>query len=200
MPIYEYQCEKCGKKFETIQKMSDKPLKKHEKCGGALTKLISASGFQFKGTGWYVTDYARKGSGESKETSTDKMVNLITPALFKRCRTAKDFAEIDTAELEKLIHSSGFFRNKAKNIKAASRIITDEYKGQVPSTMEELLKLSGVARKTANVVLGVAFVTADGVVVDTHVQRLSRRLDFTKEERPDKIERDLMQLFPREKW
>src|ERR1051326_1733810 len=72
MPIYEYQCEKCGKKFETIQKMSDKPLKKHEKCGGALTKLISASGFQFKGTGWYVTDYARKGSGESKETSNDK--------------------------------------------------------------------------------------------------------------------------------
>jgi endonuclease-3 len=128
------------------------------------------------------------------------MVNLITPALFKRCRTAKDFAEIDTAELEKLIHSSGFFRNKAKSIKAASRIITDEYKGQVPSTMEELLKLPGVARKTANVVLGVAFGTADGVVVDTHVQRLSHRLDFTKEERPDKIEQDLMQLFPREKW
>ena len=132
--------------------------------------------------------------------STDKMVNLITPALFKRCRTAKDFAEIDTAELEKLIHSSGFFRNKAKSIKAAARIITDEYKGQVPSTMEQLLKLPGVARKTANVVLGVAFGTADGVVVDTHVQRLSRRLDFTKEERPDKIEQDLMQLFPREKW
>src|SRR5437762_4346428 len=132
--------------------------------------------------------------------STDKMVNQITPALFKRCKTAKDFADIDTAELEKLIHSSGFFRNKAKSVKAASRIITDEYKGQVPSTMEELLKLPGVARKTANVVLGVAFGTADGVVVDTHVQRLSRRLDFTKEERPDKIEQDLMQLFPREKW
>ena len=128
------------------------------------------------------------------------MVNLITPALFKRCKTAKDFADIDTAELEKLIHSSGFFRNKAKSIKAAARIITDEYKGQVPSTMEDLLKLPGVARKTANVVLGVAFGTADGVVVDTHVQRLSRRLDFTKEERPDKIEQDLMQLFPREKW
>src|SRR5437868_355802 len=72
MPNYEYQCEKCGKKFETIQKMSDKPLKKHEQCGGALTKLISASGFQFKGTGWYVTDYARKSPGESKETSTEK--------------------------------------------------------------------------------------------------------------------------------
>jgi putative FmdB family regulatory protein len=72
MPIYEYQCEKCGKKIEVIQKMSDKPLKKHEQCGGALTKLISAAGFQFKGTGWYVTDYARKSSGESKDTSTDK--------------------------------------------------------------------------------------------------------------------------------
>jgi putative FmdB family regulatory protein len=72
MPIYEYQCEKCGKKIEVIQKMSDKPLKKHEQCGGALTKLISAAGFQFKGTGWYVTDYARKSSGENKETSTDK--------------------------------------------------------------------------------------------------------------------------------
>src|SRR5207253_4625131 len=132
--------------------------------------------------------------------STDKMVNLITPALFKCCRTAKDFAEIDTAELEKLIHSSGFFRNKAKSIKAASRIITDEYKGQVPSTMEDLLKLPGVARKTANVVLGVAFVTADGVVVDTHVQRLSRRLDLSREERPDRIEQDLMKLFPRNRW
>ena len=132
--------------------------------------------------------------------STDKMVNQITPALFKRCKTAKDFADIDPAELEELIHSSGFFRNKAKSIKAASRIIADEHKGQVPSTMEELLTLPGVARKTANVVLGVAFGKGEGVVVDTHVQRLSRRLDFTKEERPDKIEQDLMQLFPREKW
>src|SRR5438309_2211889 len=132
--------------------------------------------------------------------STDKMVNQITPALFNRCKTARDFADIDTAELEEMIHSSGFFRNKAKSIKAACRIIAGEYKGQIPSTMEDLLKLSGVARKTANVVLGVAFGKAEGVVVDTHVQRLSRRLDFTKEERPVKIEQDLMHLFPSEKW
>jgi endonuclease-3 len=132
--------------------------------------------------------------------STDKMVNQITPVLFKRCKTARDFADIDTTELEQLIHSSGFFRNKAKSIKAACRMIADEYSGQVPSTMEDLLKLSGVARKTANVVLSVAFGKAEGVVVDTHVQRLARRLDFSKEERPDKIERDLMQLFPREQW
>ena len=132
--------------------------------------------------------------------STDKMVNQITPALFKRCKSARDFADIDTAELEQMIHSSGFFRNKAKSIKAAARIIADEYGGEVPSTMDDLLKLPGVARKTANVVLGVAFGKAEGVVVDTHVQRLSRRLDLSKEERPDKIEQDLMQLFPRDQW
>jgi len=128
------------------------------------------------------------------------MVNQITPALFKRCKTARDFANIETTELEELIHSSGFFRNKAKSIRAASKVIAEEYGGKVPDTMEDLLKLSGVARKTANVVLGVAFGKAEGVVVDTHVQRLSRRLDFSKEERPDKIEQDLMQLFPRDRW
>jgi len=128
------------------------------------------------------------------------MVNQITPALFKRCKTARDFAAVDTPELEAMIHSSGFFRNKAKSIKAASRIIAEEYPGQVPATMEGQLKLPGVARKTANVVLGVAFGKAEGVVVDTHVLRLARRLDFSKEERPDKIEQDLMQLFPRDQW
>jgi len=132
--------------------------------------------------------------------STDKMVNTITPALFKKYKTAADFANADSGELEEMIHSSGFFRNKAKSIKAASRTITDEFGGKVPDTMEQLLTLQGVARKTANVVLGVAYGKAEGVVVDTHVQRLSRRLDFTREERPDKIEQDLMQLFPREKW
>jgi endonuclease-3 len=132
--------------------------------------------------------------------STDKMVNIITPALFKKYRTAQQFADADTAELETMIHSSGFFRNKAKSIKAACRLIAEEHGGNVPSTMEELLKLPGVARKTANVVLGVAFEKADGVVVDTHVQRLSRRLDFSRETRPEKIEEDLMRLVPREKW
>ena len=128
------------------------------------------------------------------------MVNTITPALFKKYRTAEQFANADTEELERMIHSSGFFRNKAKSIKAASRMIADQYVGKVPDTMDDLLKLAGVARKTANVVLGVAYGRADGVVVDTHVQRLARRLDFSKEERPDKIEQDLMQLFPSEKW
>jgi endonuclease-3 len=132
--------------------------------------------------------------------STDKMINSITPALFKRYKTAQAFADADTAELEQMIHSSGFFRSKARSIKAATRLIADQYGGNVPETMEQLLQLQGVARKTANVVLGVAFGKAEGVVVDTHVQRLSRRLDFSREERPDKIELDLMHLFPRDKW
>ena len=128
------------------------------------------------------------------------MINTITPALFKRFKTAAAYGEAEPAELEQMIHSSGFFRNKAKSIKAAGRMIAEQYGGKVPETMEELLTLPGVARKTANVVLGVAYEKAEGVVVDTHVQRLSRRLDFTKEEKPEKIEQDLMQLFPREKW
>jgi len=132
--------------------------------------------------------------------STDKMVNAISPALFKKYKTAKDLANADTPELESMIHSTGFFRNKAKSLKGAARMIDEQYGGRVPATMDDLLTLAGVARKTANVVLGVAYGKAEGVVVDTHVQRLSRRLDFSKEERPDKIEADLMQLFPRDKW
>ena len=128
------------------------------------------------------------------------MVNMITPALFKKYKTAEDLANADTAELETMIHSTGFFRNKAKSLKGAALMLTEQYRGAVPDTMEELLKLPGVARKTANVVLGVAYGKAEGIVVDTHVQRLARRLDFSREERPDKIEIDLMQLFPRDKW
>jgi len=132
--------------------------------------------------------------------STDKTVNTVTPALFKKYKSSKDFAAAKTPELEKLVHSTGFFRNKTKSIQGACRVIVEKYGGEVPQTMEELLELPGVARKTANVILGVAFGKAEGVVVDTHVQRLSRRLDFTKEERPEKIEGDLMKLFSRDRW
>ena len=132
--------------------------------------------------------------------STDKTVNTVTPALFRKYKTARQFAEAPAADLETLVHSTGFFRNKAKSIQGASRIIASDHGGNVPETMDALLKLPGVARKTANVVLGVAYGTAEGVVVDTHVQRLSQRLDFTREIRPEKIEEDLMKLFPREKW
>ena len=132
--------------------------------------------------------------------STDKTVNTVTPALFKKYRTADQFANADVSDLEKLIHSSGFFRTKAKHIQEACRIIADKYHGKVPQTMEELLELPGVARKTANVVLGVAFNHAAGIVVDTHVQRISRRLDLSHETRPEKIEQDLMRIIPKDKW
>jgi endonuclease-3 len=132
--------------------------------------------------------------------STDKTVNTVTPALFRKFRTAEQFANADLSELEKMVHSTGFFRNKARSIQGACRIIVEDHAGKVPQEMDQLLKLPGVARKTANVVLGVAFGKAEGVVVDTHVQRLSVRLNFTMESRPDKIEEDLMKLFPREKW
>ena len=105
-----------------------------------------------------------------------------------------------TPDLEKMVHSTGFFRNKAKSVQGACRVIVEKFGNNVPQTMEELLELPGVARKTGNVVLGVAFGKAEGIVVDTHVQRLARRLDFTKEDRPEKIEADLMKLFPKERW
>jgi endonuclease-3 len=128
------------------------------------------------------------------------MINIITPALFRKYRSSEEFAGADSAELESMIKPSGFFRNKAKAIQAACRIVTEKHRGQVPRTMEELIELPGVARKTANVVLGVAYGIPAGVVVDTHVQRLARRLDFSKEIRPEKIESDLMRLFPQDKW
>ena len=118
--------------------------------------------------------------------STDKMVNRVTPPLFKKYKTARGFARSEVATLEEMIHSTGFFRNKAKHIREACGIIAGKYRGRVPDQMDQLLELPGVARKTANVVLGVAFGKAEGVVVDTHVGRLSRRLGFSGETRPRK--------------
>lgn len=131
---------------------------------------------------------------------TDERVNKVTPALFARYPTPLAFAEADITELEQAVHSTGFYRNKAKNIKAAAQRLVQVYGGDVPTTMDELLTLAGVARKTANVVLGTAFGIADGVVVDTHVRRLSNRLGLTAHDDPEKIERDLMVLLPRTEW
>jgi endonuclease-3 len=131
---------------------------------------------------------------------TDKRVNMVTPALFARCKTARDFAEIPQEELERLVQSTGFFRNKAKNIRAAAADIVEKFGGKVPDTMEGLTSLAGVGRKTANVVLGNAFEKNEGVVVDTHVARLSQRLGLTKQTDPEKIERDLMRLIPQKSW
>jgi len=131
---------------------------------------------------------------------TDVRVNQVTQELYKKYRSPADFAYANPAELEKEIRPTRFFRNKTKSIIGASRGIIDKFGGQVPRTMEEILTLPGVARKTGNVVLGTAYGIASGVVVDTHVQRLSNRLDLTRNEDPKKIEQDLMAILPREKW
>jgi len=131
---------------------------------------------------------------------TDERVNKVTPALFARYRTAKAYANADIHELEKLVHSTGFYKNKAKNIKAACAMIVGKFGGKVPRKMEELLQLPGVARKTANVVLGGAYGKVEGIVVDTHVVRLSQLLGLTKEKEPAKIEQDLMKIVPRSEW
>ena len=131
---------------------------------------------------------------------TDVRVNQVTQELFKKYTTPEDFAYANPAELEQEIRPTGFFRNKTKSMMGASKAIVEKFGGQVPRTMEELLTLPGVARKTANVVLGTAYGIASGIVVDTHVIRLSQRLDLTRNEDPKKIEQDLMAVIPRNKW
>src|SRR5436190_6312676 len=131
---------------------------------------------------------------------TDKRVNLVTAGLFKKYRTASDYAEANPVELEQDIKSTGFFRNKARNIQACCRKLVERHGGQVPDTMEALTALDGVGRKTANVVLGNAFGREEGVVVDTHVARLSSRLRLSQGKTPEDIEADLMKLVPRRHW
>ena len=131
---------------------------------------------------------------------TDVRVNQVTQELYKKYKKPEDFAYANPAELEQEIRPTGFFRNKTKSIIGASKGILEKFGGQVPRTMDEILELSGVARKTANVVLGTAYGIAAGVVVDTHVQRLSNRLDLTRHEDPKKIEQDLMAVIPQDKW
>ena len=130
---------------------------------------------------------------------TDERVNKTTPALFQAYPDPAALAAAEITELEELVRPTGFFRNKAKNLKGAAQKITDEFEGEVPGNLEDLVSLPGVARKTANVVLGCAFDTP-GVVVDTHVKRLSARLGWTVNTNPDKIEQDLMKIWPRERW
>jgi endonuclease-3 len=131
---------------------------------------------------------------------TDERVNLVTNALFKKYRKAEDFANADLKELEGDIRPTGFYRNKAKNIKKCCQLLVEKFHSTVPETMEEMLELSGVARKTANVVLSNAYGVVEGIAVDTHVRRVSKRLGFTEEEDADKIERNLMALVPKDKW
>jgi endonuclease III len=131
---------------------------------------------------------------------TDARVNMVTPVIFAKYPTVEAFAALKPEELEPDIRSTGFFRNKSKSVVGAARKIVSDFGGEVPRTMDELLQIPGVARKTANVVLGTWFNIADGVVVDTHVQRIARRLELTKNDEPRKIEQDLMRVIPRNKW
>jgi len=132
--------------------------------------------------------------------STDVRVNMVTPELFKKYPTVRDFAKLEPQQLEPDIRSTGFFRNKSKSVVGAAKMIVDDFGGNVPEDMDDLLKVPGVARKTANVVLGTWFEKAEGVVVDTHVHRISRRLELTKNDDPKNIEQDLMKVIPRERW
>jgi endonuclease III len=131
---------------------------------------------------------------------TDKRVNMVTPGLFKKYPTIHDFANVSQDELAQEIKSTGFFNNKARSVIGAAKKILSDFGGEIPQDIDKLLTVPGAARKTANVVLGTAFGIASGIVVDTHVQRISHRLDLTKETEPVKIERDLMKIIPKEKW
>ena len=131
---------------------------------------------------------------------TDERVNLVTAELFRKYRSAADYVRVPQSELERDIQSTGFFRNKAKNIKGCCQVLVEQYDGEVPSVMEKLVELPGVGRKTANVVLGTAFSVASGVVVDTHVGRVSRRLGLSEHKNAEKIEQDLMTLVPKQEW
>ncbi len=131
---------------------------------------------------------------------TDERVNIVTKDLFKKYKTAEDFARADLEELEQMIKSTGFFRQKAKSIQACCTDLVEKYDGEIPQDMEALVKMRGVGRKTANVVLGTAFGISTGVVVDTHVKRLSNRMGLTNQKDPEKIEKDLMEQLPRKEW
>ena len=129
---------------------------------------------------------------------TDARVNKTTPALFERCKTIQDFVDIDIQELEDLIHPCGFYKNKAKNIKLCAKQVIENFNGEVPHTMEELLTLAGVGRKSANVILLEAFGIANGIAVDTHAKRVSNRIGLSNEKEPEKVEQDLLKIFPKE--
>ena len=132
--------------------------------------------------------------------ATDEQINALTPKLFQKYKTAEDYANADLAELEQDIKSSGFYRNKAKNLKNTGKLLVEKYNSRVPKTMEELVELPGVARKTANIVLFNAYGIIAGVAVDTHVRRLAQRLGLTENTNQNKIEKDLMNLVPKDKW
>lgn len=170
--------------------------KKAEKINSALKRLFPDAKIALH----YSNNWELLVAVELSAQCTDKMVNIVTEKLFKKYKTLDDYLRADKSEFEQDIRSTGFYRNKTKNILAAAKMVKEKYKGKLPRTMEEMLKIPGVARKTANVVLGNAYGVVEGIAVDTHVRRLSRLLGLTKENDPVKIERDLMQIFPKSEW
>lgn len=132
--------------------------------------------------------------------TTDVQVNLVTKTLFEKYLTAKDYAEADLKELEAAIHSTGYYHNKAKNLKECTKLLVEKFDGKIPKTMEELTELPGIARKTANIILYNAYGITAGIAVDTHVMRLSQKIGLTQQKYQDKIEKDLMQITPKDKW
>ncbi|MBI5817133.1 MAG: endonuclease III [Candidatus Yonathbacteria bacterium] len=161
-----------------------------------LKKLFPKAGMMLR----YSNDWELLVAVELSAQCTDKKVNEVTKELFRKYKTLDDYVRAKQREFEKDIYSTGFYRNKTKNILAAARMIKKEYGGEVPNTMKELLEVPGVARKTANVVLGNAYGVVEGIAVDTHVRRLSRLFGLTKEHDPNKIERDLMEILPKKEW
>lgn len=171
-----------------------------KKRAAEITKLLSKNYPQAKTALNFKSPIQMLVSTILSAQCTDVRVNKVTPALFAKYKTAKDFADVKRPELEALIRSTGFYKNKAKNIQGAAKMIVEKFHGQVPRTMKEMLELPGVARKTANVVLHNAYGIIEGVVVDTHVGRLSRRLGLTKNTNAEKVEKDLMAILPRKDW
>ncbi|MDO8490308.1 MAG: endonuclease III [bacterium] len=162
----------------------------------ALKKLIPDAGMMLR----YSSDWECLVAVMLSAQCTDVMVNKVTEKLFKKYRVLDDYLRAKHREFEKDIYSTGFYRNKTKNILAAAKMIKNDFGGEVPNTMSEILRIPGVARKTASVVLGNCFGVVEGIAVDTHVKRLSRLLGLTKQSDPNKIERDLMKLFDRKDW
>lgn len=177
-----------------------KDLERRKKRAGVvlreLKKLFPRAGMMLR----YSNHWELLVAVELSAQCTDKKVNEVTQRLFKKYRTLDDYIHAKQKDFEKYIYSTGFYRNKAKNILAAAKMIKKEYRGKLPRTMEEMLKIPGVARKTANVVLGNAYGIVEGVAVDTHVRRLSRLFGLTKEYGPNKIEQDLMEILPKKEW
>jgi endonuclease III len=181
-----------------IKKMKslEQRIKLAEKINSELKKLFPKASIALH----YSNHWELMVAVQLSAQCTDKKVNEVTEKLFKKYPKFEDYLKVDKQEFEKDIHSCGFYHNKAKNILSAAKILKEKYSGKIPDSMEEILKLPGVARKTANVVLGNTYGVVEGIAVDTHVKRLSKLLGLTDETDPVKIERDLMELLPKSEW